>query len=505
MAESLYEILHVAARRGPTQAAVDFAGERISYADLLDRVDRLAALFASSGIGPGRFVALAFRKSIDAVAVLYALNRVGATYVPIDPTWPAERIDAICDDADIRFWTGTSPPPVGISTLDATFVARDGGDRTLPLVSAAAMPPMTRPAVRPVDDIANLLYTSGSTGRPKGVRITTRSLLHFSQWAVDTFAINDTDRVANHAPLHFDLSTLDLFAAARAGATLCPVPERIKPFPVEMARFIAGQEITVWYSVPSALVLMQQRARLIEFDMSALRLVLFAGEVMPRAAMNELIHVLPCAEFANLYGPTETNVCTCQRLGPVDFVSPGPIPIGMPIADTRVWLVDERGSVAPNATTGELWVAGPTVAAGYQSDPLLTADRFVPAPDGDGIAYRTGDRVTRAADGTLYFDGRIDRQIKCRGYRIEPGDIEAALAAHPNVKEAAVVPLEDPRFGQRIKACVVAREGRTLSEADLAAHCRERLPAYMLPDVWQFRDALPRNDREKVDLQALVQ
>lgn len=512
--DSLFVLLQRAAARWGDRTSLQFADHSLSYRQLLDDADRHASLFARYGAAPGCRVAFCFQKSIEAITALFGLIRTGATYVPLDPAWPAERMSLVCRDAGIALWVGTNPP-VGINGITTAIAMNAGGGGAVALAAASAEPPAPGAPHPPKDGVANILYTSGSTGRPKGVEITTRSLVHFSQWAADGFGLTADDRLANHAPYNFDLSTLDIFAGVRAGATMVPVPERIKMFPYQMARFIAEQRISVWYSVPSALIMMQLRGKLGDHDLSRLRHVIFAGEVMPKPALQALARELPGRTWTNLYGPTETNVCTWHRVGPEELASEEPVPIGRPISDTRLWIVEDEGGrprlvgngsanqEASPGLTGELLVAGPTVTSGYFGDAELTSRRLVPAPDGEGSAYRTGDRVSVRADGVLMFLGRADRMIKRGGHRIEPGEIEAALARHPSVKEAAVVPLADPVFGSRLKACVAPREGHASNETELIAFCREHLPAYMMPDVWAFYPSLPRTDREKVDLQAL--
>lgn len=516
MIQTLFTLLEAAAARHGDRPAVCYEGRALTYAALLDSSNRLAAALAEHGAGPGQQVAFCFRKSLDAIVTMFALIRTGACYVPLDPAWPGERCAMICEDASIRLWTGSAPPAAGIGGIERVVCSNPpassagdsagrGGNATIMALSDAmqAAPPAWSPR-EPAGGIANLLFTSGSTGRPKGVQITTWSLLHYSQWVVDYFGLTAEDRVANHAPYNFDLSTLDIFAAVRAGAAMAPVPEKLKMFPYQMAKYIADERITTWYSVPSALIMMQLRGKLREHDLSALRHVIFAGEVMPKPALQALAAELPPVTLTNLYGPTETNVCTYHACTAADLSDDGPVPIGVPISDTRVWIVDDAMRPVPAGDAGELLVAGPTVTTGYFGDAAKTAERLVPAPDGDGMAYRTGDRVRARADGVLMFEGRIDRMIKARGHRIEPGEIEAALAKHPAVKEAAVVPIPDPVFGNRIKACLAPRDGASLVEADLAAFCKTHLPPYMLPDVWAFYPSLPRTDREKIDLQLLM-
>ncbi len=491
---TLYSLLQWAAADHSARVAVEFGDERLTYAELLHASSCIADALRTRGAEPGRRVAFSFRKSIEALTHLFGIIRTGAAYVPIDPAWPGERVAAIVADAGIALWVGNVPPPAPVSGLNVALISNEQWRRTVP----SDAPPRV-----PHRDIANILYTSGSTGRPKGVEITTTSLLHFSKWGAAYFGLTPADRLANHAPYNFDLSTFDIFAAVRAGATMCPVPESLKMFPYQMAKFIADRGVSVWYSVPSALIMMHLRGRLAEHDLSKLRHVIFAGEVMPKPALQALAREIPHAAWTNLYGPTETNVCTFHRCTEADFSGDGPVPIGVPISETRVWVSGNDGRPIPDGESGELRVAGPTVTTGYFGDFEMTSLRCVPAPEGAGLCYRTGDRVRRRPDGVLMFEGRIDRMIKCRGHRIEPGEIEAALHRHPAVRQAAVVPLADPVFGNRLKACVAARAGMSLTEPDLIAHCRPLVPVYMMPDVWHFYDQLPETDRGKIDLQKL--
>lgn len=502
MTDTLYDLLQQSAAARPAHTALEFAGRSLTYRELLDAADRMATLLKRHGAAPGRRVAFSFRKSIDALIGLFGIIRTGASYVPLDPAWPAERTAMICEDAGIKLWLGADPSR-GIAGIESS-ITTNADDGAIPIAAWRECAPATDAPTPPANGIANILFTSGSTGRPKGVQITTRSLLHFSRWAVEHFSITPDDRLANHAPYNFDLSTLDIFAAVRAGATMIPVPEGVKMFPYQMAKYLADSRISVWYSVPSALIMMQLRGKLAGHDLSRLRHIIFAGEVMPKPALRQIAREIPHATYTNLYGPTETNVCTYHVVSHAELADDEPVPIGRAISDTKLWIVDEELKPVADSASGELLVAGPTVTAGYCSDEELTSMRLVPAPDGHGLAYRTGDRVTARSNGAMMFEGRIDRMIKCRGHRIEPGEIEAALVSHPLVKEAAVVPLPDPVFGNRIKACVALHGGSLPDEASLATHCRERLPGYMLPDVWQFYDALPRTDREKIDMHSLA-
>ena len=473
MSQSLYSLLERAACRHGNRIAISLAGQSLTYSELLTQSRGVAGELARHGAEPGCRVAFAFHKSFDALVTLMGIIRTGATYVPIDPQWPAERITAILQDSGATLWTGSRS--FEFAGLRAALVSTPSSDREIQLNEARQAADPAGPAREPVNDLANILYTSGSTGRPKGVEITATSLLHFARWGANYFELHAGDRIANHAPYNFDLSTFDIFAALWVGATMCPIPERVKMFAQSTARLLADERITVWYTVPTALAMVQEK--LAGVDISSLRHLIFAGEVMGKPTLKAIAQAVPQAELTNLYGPTETNVCTYYRVQTTDLTCDAPLPIGWPIDDTRLWIVAEDGVATREANIpGELVVAGPTVTTGYVGDVALTKQRLVPAPDGIGAAYRTGDRVSRRDDGAMLFQGRIDRMIKCRGHRIEPGEIEAALLTHPDVKDAAIVPLPDAEFGNLLRACVSMRSCPGPSAAELTMFARNGSP-----------------------------
>jgi acyl-coenzyme A synthetase/AMP-(fatty) acid ligase len=325
------------------------------------------------------------------------------------------------------------------------------------------------------------------------------------EWAVEEFAVSPDDRLSSHAPLHFDLSTFDLFAAALAGAPVVLVPPETSVFPAALRQFIEVGEITVWYSVPSILSMLALRGGLAHGDLPRLRCLLFAGEVFPTKYLRRLMELLPHVRFANLYGPTETNVCTWYEVPILPEEMTEAIPIGKAIANVEVFAVTEEGRSVARGEVGELYVRGPTVMRGYWGDLDRTARSLVPDPRG-GVSretvYRTGDLVAEMEDGNYRFLGRRDSQIKSRGYRIELGDIEAALHGHEVVLECAVVPIPDELVTNRIKAYVATRGA--VSKGDLISFCAERIPPYMIPELFEFRDVLPKTSTGKIDRQALA-
>ena len=367
----------------------------------------------------------------------------------------------------------------------------------LPVVTSAALAgcpdvPPTRRAVGA--DLAYVLYTSGSTGAPKGVMLSHANALAFVGWAAETFGVRAEDRLSSHAPLHFDLSVFDLFAAAYGGAAVVLVPSRTSVFPVELARFIEVNGITVWYSVPSILTALTLHGDLRAGSLPTLRAVLFAGEVFPTKHLRRLMQLLPHARFFNLYGPTETNVCTYHEVRPLPEDATA-IPIGKAIDGVDAFALTDAGETAAPGEVGELCVRGASVMQGYWGDAERTAKVLRAA------AYHTGDLVRRDADGDYWLLGRRDAQIKTRGYRVELGEIEVALHEHPAVSDCAVVAMPDDEVTNRIAAFVVG--ARAITESELVRHCADRLPRYMIPEVFAMVPELPKTSTGKVDRRSL--
>lgn len=511
----LQSLLRDAARRDPDHVAVEEPnGPRLRYGELDELSDRLRDRLRHMGVGPGDRVALFLRKSPDSIAALFGILKTGGAYVPIDPEAPAERAAYIMGDCAVAAVvverplvealtaaldrTGVAPPLLVLESGASAVRLRDA----LASWQAADPAPATETTGSHPDDLAYILYTSGSTGRPKGVMLTHRAARCFVDWCTAEFRPGPGDVYSSHAPLHFDLSIHDVFVAVKHGARLVLIGEALGKDPMKLARVIAETGITVWYSTPSILNLLATYGRLGDLDLGALRLVLFAGEVFPIPQLRLFTDLVPRPRYYNLFGPTETNVCTAYEVRlPVPADRSEPYPIGPICPPLRGRVVDQEGRDVPAGSEGELVVAGPGVMTGYWNLPEQNARAFLTAADGERW-YRTGDLVVEQEGGEYVFHGRRDRMVKRRGYRIELGEIEAGLGRHPAIEEVAVVAVAGDE-GVHIRACIAPRPGAQLGVIALKRFSAEALPRYMVPDSFEFLETLPRTSTDKIDYQTL--
>jgi amino acid adenylation domain-containing protein len=516
----LQQLVEQASVTAPDGPAVVDGSHSLTYRELEDRANQVAHLLIGLGVERGDRVALYLDKSIGSVVGIYGVLKAGAAYVPLDPHAPAARLGYVAGNCGAR-WVVSAAAKAGewaqliaagapfehVIVMDDASAApiEDAGVEVHASTEIDAKP-VSVPRVRSIDaDLAYILYTSGSTGVPKGVMLSHRNAVAFVDWAVRTFEVGTEDRLSSHAPLHFDLSVFDLFAAAMAGAAVVLVPAEVSTFPRLAVRFIEAQRISIWYSVPSILSMMVLRGGIEAGMLPALRVILFAGEVFPTKYLRQLRASLPHVRFANLYGPTETNVCTWYEVGELPEGDDSDLPIGRAIDNDDVIVVGKDGQPVDPGTPGELYVRGATVMQGYWGDADRTAQSRIADPWWPQVAdpvYRTGDLVCEQPDGNLRFLGRRDAQIKSRGYRIELGDIESTLNAHPDVIECAVLAVPDELVTNRIRCHVVVRREAADASA-LARYCAERLPAYMIPETFERRERLPRTSTGKIDRQAL--
>lgn len=487
-------------------AAVDPDGTSLTYRDLDERASRIAGFLVESGVRRGDRIGLALPKTTAALTAVFGVLKAGAAYVPVDWTGPAERIAKIFTDCEVRAVFADSRRTELAAGAGMTILL---GSDSSPVAETFTWQTVLEHAplkesilIRQEDDLAYILYTSGSTGIPKGVTLTHRNAISFVEWCSSEFTPSEHDRFSSHAPFHFDLSILDIYLPLKHGGAVYLIPEELGKNPKDLARFIAERNLTVWYSTPAVLGLLGEFGELDKFDYSSLRTVLFAGEVFPVKQLRRLTECWPRPAYFNLYGPTETNVCTFARIPlPVPEDRTEPYPIGWPCSHCEALVLDEGERVEAGAE-GLLYIAGPAVFSGYWGRPAETAAAFI---ERDGTHwYNTGDVVKEnGAEGLLYV-GRRDRMIKRRGYRIELGEIESCLYRHPAITGAAVIAVPHPQTGMRVFAYLVATDDARPSIVELKIFCNRHLPAYMNPDAFVFLEALPRTSTNKVNYQDLI-
>ena len=512
----LPDAIDSAADRCPDRPAVRFSSQALTYGELATRANSLARTLREQGVGRGDRVGIFMNKDLEAITAVYGIMKAGAAYVPLDPFAPVSRLSYMVQDCGIRHLI---TKPIKLREVQQILeretdlecvigVEEDGLPvHTISWDDVFNVPGNTPPNAGTIEwDLAYILYTSGSTGDPKGIMHTHRSGLTFAEWAVSTYNLQREDRLSNHAPFHFDLSTFDFFAGAVAGATTVIIPEALTKFPVNLSKLIQEEQISVWYSVPFALIQLLLRGAMERFDMRSLRWILFAGEPFPTKHLRALMAKLPHTRFSNLYGPTETNVCTYYHVPPLPEDSNEPIPIGQECANVEALVVDDDDQPLPIGEVGELLIRSPLLMRGYWGQPQMTArslyHRSMFAGYEDAF-YRTGDLVELQADGNFKYLGRKDRQIKTRGYRVELDEVEVALLSYAGVEEAAVYPVPDGEGSNLIEAAVTAKPGTTLDMAALIIHVSEQLPPYAVPVQITVMENFPRTSTGKINRREL--
>jgi len=505
------------AQARPEATALVFKDKRLTYGALEEASNRLAHALKEAGCRRGDRVGLLMPKMPAAIVAMLGALKADAIYVPMDPASPAARQARVLEVSDCRCILGAGPveknlrdaltaarltqrPTIGWldegppSDVHPVFTPRD-------LSTCPATPP---PYANTDGDVAHILFTSGSTGTPKGVTITHASVAHLLRWASAYFGITHTDRISQHPPLRFDVSTFDVFGTLWAGAELNLVPPELNLLPHKLAQFIRDAQLTQWFSVPSVLNLMANFDVVGQGDFPALRRVLFAGEPLPTPTLIHWMGRLPHVEFTNLYGPTETTIVSSYYTLPrCPADEREPIPIGRACAGEELLVLDAQLRPVAAGDIGELYIRGVGLSPGYWRDAEKTRAAFLPYPGGKGPQdriYKTGDLARRGVDGLVYFVGRADTQIKSRGYRIELGEIEAALHSLPGLRESAVVAIQSEGFEGWLICCAYAPAPDSgVSTKSLRTDLAGLVPGYMLPARWMRYDVLPKNDNGKID------
>ncbi|EWC60856.1 Siderophore biosynthesis non-ribosomal peptide synthetase module [Actinokineospora spheciospongiae] len=496
---TLSQLVEAQVSRTPEATAVVFEDTEVSYADLDARANRLARLLAARGVGAEDVVAVAVPRSVELVVCLLAVVKAGAAYLPVDAEYPADRIAyTLADSRPVVALTvgGGGGLPAGAAAVPAVVLDDPAVVAELATLPADGPTPVAGP-----DHPAYVIYTSGSTGRPKGVVIPHRGIVNRVLWAQDTYGLTAEDRVLQKTPSSFDVSVWEFFWPLAVGAATVLAKPGGHRDPAYLAGLVRRAGVTTAHFVPPMLrVFVDEPTTAL---CTGLKRVIYGGELLSDELRADFFRVLG-ADLWNLYGPTEVSVDTTAFHCPRDR-GPGMVPIGRPLWNTRVYVLDHALRPVPPGVPGELYLAGVQLARGYLGQPGQTAHRFVADPlGGPGERmYRTGDLVWWNAEGQLEFLGRTDDQVKIRGFRIEPGEVESVLDSHPDLAKVCVVTRRDPRGDRQIVAYLVPRSGRSPEVAAIRAHAEAALPEYMVPAAFVVLDVLPLLPNGKVDRSAL--
>ncbi|MBT8086852.1 MAG: amino acid adenylation domain-containing protein [Gammaproteobacteria bacterium] len=509
----LPQLVDRSADRRPDSAAIRCRGVELSYAQLAEQSNRVAHYLVEQGVRRGDRVGVLMNKCVECAVAIHGIMKAGAAYVPLDPTAPTVRQAFVVKDCGIRHVISEPGRRSAVAALarevrlDSVLGCELDETRSAGFAALESFEHRHAPALTTMEqDLAYVLYTSGSTGVPKGIMHTHRSGLAWAEVTVDVYGITHRDRISNYAPLHFDLSTLDYFGAALAGAATVMVPEEVTKLPASLATMVAEERLTILYTVPLALTQLARSNSVGRVDMSALRWILFGGEQMPPKYLAVLMAQLPHVRFCNVYGPTETNGCTHFVIGP-DFPEHTPIPIGAPYPNVEARVVDANDRDVTADEVGELVIRAPTLMRGYWNRDDLNARCSLYRDDLPGIPdrfHRTGDLVGKNDDGTFRFVGRKDRQIKARGCRVDLDEIETILLGFDSIAEAAVFPVPDEAGHLMIESAVIPADDG-LSRTELRNALKSKLPPYALPVRIDIVDALPRTSTGKVDRVTLAE
>jgi amino acid adenylation domain-containing protein len=489
----LQQLFEAQAARTPERVALSFGDERVTYAELNRRANRLAHRLRAAGVGPEVLVGVLTGRSVGMLVGLLAVLKAGGAYVPLDPQYPRERLTFMLDDTAApvllteRHLSAVLPPQ------GSRVVFLDEGDEPLDAEAAGGAENPTPSAT--ADNLAYVIYTSGSTGRPKGVAIEHRSAVAFLQWATGRFTEAELSGTLASTSICFDLSIFELFAPLACGGSVVLVENALALASLDEAR-----EVTLVNTVPSAMAELVRVGGL----PASVRVVNLAGEPLKASLAEEVYRHEHVGKVYNLYGPSEDTTYSTEALvGRGDGREPS---IGRPISNSEAYLLDEHLQPVPLGVAGELYLGGDGLARGYLGRPAATAERFVPHPFGDvpgARLYRTGDLARYLPDGRLDLIGRVDQQVKIRGFRIEPGEIEAALGTHTQLRGAAVVARGDTPGEKHLIAYVVQQPGASLTQAELRTYLRATLPEHMLPSGFVTLDELPLTANGKTDRRAL--
>lgn len=498
----MHQWLEQQALNTPDAVAVVFKQEVLTYRKLNAKANQLAHRLREQGVGPEQVVGLMLDRSLEMIIGIYGILKAGGAYLPLSPAHPTQRLQYILEDSGTQVVLTQEKVAAKVrGELDATLLVLDDTD----MFTGSVDNPVNQ---NKPTDLVYVIYTSGSTGKPKGVMIEHAALVNRLEWMQDAYPIGPQDVILQKTPFAFDVSVWEMFWWSMVGAKVCFLAQNMEKFPQAIIETTETQGVTVMHFVPSMLnAFLNYLEGADEMKrMASLRLVFASGEALTAQHVekfNRFLRQTNGTHLSNLYGPTEATIDVTYYDCPAEGVPAGTVPIGKPIRNIGLLVVDEQAQVLPDGEIGELCITGIGVARGYLNNPRLTAERFVEHPTEPGVRmYKTGDLARMLEDGNVEYHGRVDYQVKIRGLRIELGEIEACVLAYEGVDQCAVIVREESETVIKLVACYVAVE--TLDLAGLKKYLKQQLPDYMIPGAFVKMDDLQLSDNGKVDRKALA-
>jgi len=500
--------LEESAKKFPDKIAFKDNKSSISYKVLNEKTNALAQYFLYLGIEKGDRIGIYLDRCIENTIAIYGILKARACFVPLNTTDPTNKIEEIIEDCGIKFLVSKQNVSSKIGGVDEICKSIKGIinlDGSLKPINSKTEEEVLSSSHKDLnlnilnEDLAYIMYTSGTTGRPKGIMHTHRSGLDYARFSAELYDIKPSDVFASHSALYYDISTFAYFTVPFVGATTVIASEAEVKMPVSLSQFIEREKITIWYSVPLALSQMLSVGFIEKRNLSALRWVLFGGEVFPISQLNILMTLLPNALFSNVYGPAEVNQCTVFNFNSSLKID-NTLPLGVTSFNAEVLVVDENNKSLPTNTIGELLVRSSTMMLGYWNKPELTQSKLYHDHQNGVIKsfYCTGDLVKIDELGQLLFYGRKDWQVKVRGYRVELSEVEAHITSIFNISEVAVIKTKDSYLHAYVEGSI------NFSEKEIKRKLSKKLSTYALPDKITFVEKIPRTQAGKIDYNCLI-
>ncbi|WP_298500282.1 amino acid adenylation domain-containing protein [uncultured Algibacter sp.] len=511
---TLIDIIKNSAALYPNNEAFKCEDVSITYKELDTKTSQLAKCLIDSGVEKGDRVGIYLNRCIETAIAIYGILKAGAAYVPLDFTAPHSRTRFLIDNCGIAFLVTSNNQKRKITSLvdaDSSLQGILGVSLDIPIKTTSwdfiyKTSLENYEAIKVSEnDLAYIMFTSGSTGAPKGIMHTHGSGLNYAKLSANLYQVNSKDRVANHAPINFDISTFGYFTGPLAGASTVVITDAYTKFPVSLANLMDKENLTIWYSVPLALIQILLSGALDKINVNALRWVLFGGEVFATKYLKELIKKWPNVTFSNVYGPAEVNQCTYYNINSSTSLE-NQIPIGKIWNHTDYKILDPNDNEVSKGNKGLLVINSITMMKGYWNNKELTEKSFYIKTDEENnklVYYRTGDVVYENKDNDMIFVGRNDRQAKIRGFRIELDEIELVLLKHPSVKEASVIIVESENKKKELNAVILLFEDVNTTSKELISFCKTNLPVYSIPERIQIFNSLPKTSSGKIDRNVL--